>query len=444
MPFQLADRVHETTTSTGIGSIALGGAANASKLTFLAGIGAGNVTCYCITDGNAFEVGVGQVIAGSPPTLSRDRVLASSSNNNRINWTAGTKTVFGVAPAQFFMMLANNGAGTSRPWYALPGTIWSRSSDWQAYLFDGQQDRRLLQAGDVESALPGRLGVRAFDITDWNNALENGWYMASGATNAPPGETGSGAWWMGFVERHNELYVTQTVHAFSGNSGPNNTMVWRRRRFNGTWSDWYKLQWSQQEQDARYALNSHLAQFGIATNTVTTRNTSPNTLTNGGFYYVSPNADLPVANYWGYLHTEVSDVTSHRKQTFTTRITNRTFFRQMSSNVWSPWTEYITTDNIGNYAPPGLGVGQTWQDVSAQRQVQTVYQNTTGKPIMVLFGATGSGTQRMSVSHNNSTWIEMALAQNNDNGRYIYIIVPPGHYYRADNAGGFGRWLELR
>uniref|UniRef100_UPI001C8F3D44 pyocin knob domain-containing protein n=1 Tax=Telmatospirillum sp. J64-1 TaxID=2502183 RepID=UPI001C8F3D44 len=204
-------------------------------------------------------------------------------------------------------------------------------------------------AARLESALPGRLGVRAFDITDWNNALENGWYMASGAANAPPGETGSGAWWMGFVERHNELYVTQTVHAFSGNSGPNNTMVWRRRRFNGTWSDWYKLQWSQQEQDARYALKTDMATAGLAVAQTALFSGDPNTLTVSGMYYVRSHADLPVAAD-GFLLVEASSSNQTHKQTFTPAVTNRTFIRRRYAGVWSSWSENITTGNIGNYA----------------------------------------------------------------------------------------------
>ncbi|WP_142847225.1 pyocin knob domain-containing protein [Telmatospirillum sp. J64-1] len=446
MPFELADRVHETTTTTGVGSISLGGAANASKVTFLRGIGAGNTTCYCMTDGSAFEVGIGTVNAGSPPTLARNTVLASSNNNNLVNWASGAKAVFGVAPAALLMLLAKSGAGTSRPWYAAAGTIWTRSSDWAALLFDGQQDRRLLQAGDVENALPARLGRVCQTITDWNDALENGDYMGNNAANSPV-ESGSATWWMGSVEAHNSNYVTQTVHAFStANEGASNTYLWRRDKQNGVWQPWYKLQWSQVEQDARYALNSHLAQFGIATNTVTLRNASPNTLTNGGSYYLAPHADLPMQAY-GYLHTEAADVTNHRKQEFTPQHANRTFMRRMASNIWSPWTEYITTDNIGNYAPPGLGIGQTWQDVTAQRQINTTYQNPTNRSMQVAVMGRGSstGAQAFKVSPDNSVWTTVGNAGGNNIGNSyngnVNVIIPPRHYYRVE-GGGIFYWAE--
>ena len=54
------DRVKETTTSTGTGTINLDGAAVGFE-SFVAGIGNGNVTYYCIAEQGAanFEIGIG-------------------------------------------------------------------------------------------------------------------------------------------------------------------------------------------------------------------------------------------------------------------------------------------------------------------------------------------------------------------------------------------------
>ena len=45
----------------------------------------------------------------------------------------------------------------------------------------------------------------------------------------------------------------------------------------------------------------------------------------------------------------------------------------------------------------GLGVGQTWQDLSGSRSTGVTYTNTTGKPIMVslsmLYSAAGANLQ---------------------------------------------------
>ena len=95
------DRVKETTTTTGTGTVQLAGATPGFE-TFVERIGDGNATYYCIAlqGGAEFEVGVGTVSSGSPDTLSRTTVLANSDNNtNNVNFSAGTKDVFCTLPA---------------------------------------------------------------------------------------------------------------------------------------------------------------------------------------------------------------------------------------------------------------------------------------------------------------------------------------------------------
>ena len=100
MAFVLNDRVKETTTSTGTGTINLGGAGSGFE-TFVTGIGDGNETFYCIIaagTGN-FEVGIGTVTDATPDTLSRSTVLSSSNSDSLVNFGAGTKDVFCTLPA---------------------------------------------------------------------------------------------------------------------------------------------------------------------------------------------------------------------------------------------------------------------------------------------------------------------------------------------------------
>ena len=100
MAFVLNDRVKETTTTTGTGTINLGGAATGFE-TFVAGIGNSNVTYYCIAgQGTAeFEVGIGTVTDASPDTLSRTTLLSSSNSDSAVDFSAGTKDVFCTLPA---------------------------------------------------------------------------------------------------------------------------------------------------------------------------------------------------------------------------------------------------------------------------------------------------------------------------------------------------------
>jgi hypothetical protein len=97
MALVIADRVQETTTTTGLGTITLAGAV--SGFQSFDAIGSGNTTYYAITSGAAWEVGIGTYTSAGTRTLARDTVLASSvAGPARITLT-GTSTVFVTYPA---------------------------------------------------------------------------------------------------------------------------------------------------------------------------------------------------------------------------------------------------------------------------------------------------------------------------------------------------------
>ena len=98
MAFKLADRVKESTITTGTGAVALGGAV-VNFETFSANLSNGDTTYYAIVDNtnNAFEVGLG-TYNSSGNTLSRS-VIASSNSNSAVNLGVGTKEVFITAIA---------------------------------------------------------------------------------------------------------------------------------------------------------------------------------------------------------------------------------------------------------------------------------------------------------------------------------------------------------
>lgn len=95
MALVVADRVQETTNTTGTGTLTLAGAV-AGYQSFAA-IGDGNTTYYAIVSGNNWEVGIGTYTA-SETTLSRDTVLSSSAAGAKISLTSGA-SVFCDYPA---------------------------------------------------------------------------------------------------------------------------------------------------------------------------------------------------------------------------------------------------------------------------------------------------------------------------------------------------------
>lgn len=96
MALVIADRVQETTNTTGTGTLTLAGALSGYQ-TFLSGIGNSNTTYYTIVSGTDWEVGIG-TYTSSGNTFSRDTILASSNSNTAITVSAGA-IVFGDYPA---------------------------------------------------------------------------------------------------------------------------------------------------------------------------------------------------------------------------------------------------------------------------------------------------------------------------------------------------------
>ena len=101
MALVINDRVKETSTTTGTGTIDLAGAETGYE-GFVAGVGNGNTTYYAIelNSANEWEVGIGTVTDAAPDTLSRDTIISSSNGDAAVNFSAGTKNVFCTLPAK--------------------------------------------------------------------------------------------------------------------------------------------------------------------------------------------------------------------------------------------------------------------------------------------------------------------------------------------------------
>ena len=109
MALVLNDRVKETTTTTGTGTLTLGGAVTGFE-TFAAGIGNSNTTYYAvILPGSAeFEVGLGTLNSDSS-TIARSTIISSSNSDNAVDFSAGTKNIFCTIPASKSVFLDASG-----------------------------------------------------------------------------------------------------------------------------------------------------------------------------------------------------------------------------------------------------------------------------------------------------------------------------------------------
>jgi hypothetical protein len=109
----LADRVKETTQTTGTGSYELDGAGT-GLVSFVNGVGNGNKCPYAAVLGSSWEIGIGTVASGAPPTIARTDVLKSSNSDAAVNWTAGVKDIWLSAPADFLGQLTAKYPGDAR------------------------------------------------------------------------------------------------------------------------------------------------------------------------------------------------------------------------------------------------------------------------------------------------------------------------------------------
>lgn len=98
MALVLADRVRETTTTVGTGTVTLAGAVTGYQSFSV--VGNGNTTYYTIAGQGTteWEVGIG-TYTSSGTTLARTTVLASSNSGSLVSFSAGTKDVWVDYPA---------------------------------------------------------------------------------------------------------------------------------------------------------------------------------------------------------------------------------------------------------------------------------------------------------------------------------------------------------
>ena len=106
MALIVKDRVQETSTTTGTGTLTLAGAVTGFQSFSV--IGNANTTYYAIVMDSSFEIGIGTYTL-SGTTLSRTTVLESSNAGALVNFSAGTKSVFCTYPAEQGLYLDASG-----------------------------------------------------------------------------------------------------------------------------------------------------------------------------------------------------------------------------------------------------------------------------------------------------------------------------------------------
>jgi hypothetical protein len=200
MALVLADRVKETTTTTGTGDISLGGA-ETNFVAFGTALADSDTTYYAIIDDvNAdFEIGIGTYTSGTD-TLSRDTILDSTNGGSAVNFGAGVKSIFITYPADKALRVGSdisdltNDSGfitsatsisTTAPVSPSAGDLWWNSESGQLKIYytdvDGSQwvdaaagaADQTLSLGEltgVDLTTPSSGEILQYDGVDWVNA----------------------------------------------------------------------------------------------------------------------------------------------------------------------------------------------------------------------------------------------------------------------------------
>ena len=95
-----ADRVKDSTTTTGTGTLTISGSAPAGFQAWNTAVPTGTKVPYTVSSsgGSEWEVGIGTLVTAT--TISRDQVLASSNANALVSFSAGSKDVYLSLPAE--------------------------------------------------------------------------------------------------------------------------------------------------------------------------------------------------------------------------------------------------------------------------------------------------------------------------------------------------------
>ena len=144
MPYINADRIKETTTTTGTGAITLAGAVSGFRR-FSSVMAIGDTCTYSVVSATLTESEAGIGTYSALNTLTRTTVQSSSNANAAVVFSAGIKNVF-IGPI----------AGTLPPWNPITNTL----------------DISVNALNDVAITSPTVNQVLKYSGTEWTNQAD--------------------------------------------------------------------------------------------------------------------------------------------------------------------------------------------------------------------------------------------------------------------------------
>jgi hypothetical protein len=180
MALQLKDRVLETASAPGTGTVTLLGASLGYQ-SFNTALTSGSTTYYTIADlgGANWEVGIGTFT--SPNQLARNTILESSSGGSAVNFSSGTQNVFITYPAEKSVNL--DASNNVSPLGTIASGTWNATAIVTTY---GGTGLTSYTAGDLPYYATGtalsKLGIGANGYVLTSNGTAPTWAENTAAT----------------------------------------------------------------------------------------------------------------------------------------------------------------------------------------------------------------------------------------------------------------------
>ena len=180
MALQLRDRVLETASAPGTGTVTLLGASLGYQ-SFNTALTSGSTTYYTIADlgGANWEVGLGTFT--SPNQLVRNTVLSSSNAGATVNFSTGTQNVFITYPSS--QAIYEDASGNVSPLGTVSSGVWNATAITTTY---GGTGLTSYTAGDLPYYSTGtalsKLGIGANGYILTSNGTAPTWAENTAAT----------------------------------------------------------------------------------------------------------------------------------------------------------------------------------------------------------------------------------------------------------------------
>lgn len=280
-----------------------------------------------------------------------------------------------------------------------------------------------------------------WSASDYNALSVSGMYqLGSGATaNRPAGWSGSQALHMDYGSYAGTLAFSLSADeiAFRRKS-PGGYSEWKSLAFRASSLAGYAITDAYTKTETNNAIGSALNSYGIGVQNVSSEVNLNNYYIAGK--YVTPSSgllNLPPGWAQGRHTVDVTGGLNYCTQLITGAGANK---GRLAIRVYDGvgWT-------VQEFTP--LGVGQTWQDVTASRAFDTTYTNTTGRPIQVSINTRDPSTGNLAASlFVNGVKIAYYYMSSGSQSTLTAVIPPDATYKltRDDTNDVIMVWAELR